>query len=689
MRFKRLKLRNVRSYEDAEIEFPDGAVLLAGNVGSGKTTILLALEYALFGLQAGQRAASLLRNGAESAEVEVECEIEGKEILIERRLKREARTITSDYAALTINGVKNEYSTTELKTKILELLGYPSEFVKKTNMLYKYTVYTPQEHMKQIILEDAETRFSILRHIFGIDKYKLIRENASKALLRFKDESKTLQAEVKLIEQERSLQSAAESRISLLESSFLETMQKLQRAIEARKLTEKEIADLEVRIKEKEHLEQEIAKTKILIVSKQETLAALDRQETELRQSLTNIIPFKPEAYNEAVRSLHYCKAQRDNLEGEYIKTGAALQLLQQQKREIQARKDSVFSLEMCPTCLQDVPPAHKHNILNEAENKLSELGKKISEAEKIRAQVSSQRLIIREELELLERRKADLEIQQSREQFREQAHRKMEEINKQKITLKGDIELLLAHIDMLKTQILKLSSFDAAYKRKLEELKKAFIQEKGVEIKRAELNKELELLHKERTRLIISIKEKEKTRTHLNTLLEASDWIANHYLIMIDFIERQVMLKLRHEFSRLFSRWFQMIAGETFEIQLDENFTPLIVQSGVEMDYAFLSGGERTAVALAYRLALNQTINSLLSTIKTKDIIILDEPTEGFSEAQVDKIRDVLEQLKIKQLIIVSHEPKIEGFIDHTIRIRKDIGSSVIEPMQSVYQKP
>ena len=46
-------------------------------------------------------------------------------------------------------------------------------------------------------------------------------------------------------------------------------------------------------------------------------------------------------------------------------------------------------------------------------------------------------------------------------------------------------------------------------------------------------------------------------------------------------------------------------------------------------MDYDFLSGGERTAAALAYRLALNQTINSILSKIKTRGIIILDEPTD------------------------------------------------------------
>ena len=97
-------------------------------------------------------------------------------------------------------------------------------------------------------------------------------------------------------------------------------------------------------------------------------------------------------------------------------------------------------------------------------------------------------------------------------------------------------------------------------------------------------------------------------------------------------------------------------------------------------MEYSFLSGGERTAIALAYRLALNQVINSLLSKIKTKDLVILDEPTDGFSEEQLDKMRDVLSQLNVKQLIIVSHESKIESFVENIIKFRKEDGITRIE---------
>jgi exonuclease SbcC len=91
------------------------------------------------------------------------------------------------------------------------------------------------------------------------------------------------------------------------------------------------------------------------------------------------------------------------------------------------------------------------------------------------------------------------------------------------------------------------------------------------------------------------------------------------------------------------------------------------------------LSGGEKTSVALAYRLALNKVINDLINNIKTKDIIILDEPTDGFSSEQLDKMRDVLQELDMKQLIMVSHETKMESFVQNIIRINKQEHNSQI----------
>ena len=200
MIFKSIRLKNIRSYKEVEIKFPDGAVLLAGDVGSGKTSVLLAIEYALFGLQPGQRGASLLANGEEYGEVSLEIDIDGTKVVIDRGLKRNVNSINQDFAAITINDLRFESSVTEVKLKILELLNYPIDFVRKNNLVYRYTVYTPQEEMKQIIFEDTEVRLDVLRHVFGIDKYKRIQDNGQRIINWIREESRALQIESALLD---------------------------------------------------------------------------------------------------------------------------------------------------------------------------------------------------------------------------------------------------------------------------------------------------------------------------------------------------------------------------------------------------------------------------------------------------------------------------------------------------------
>jgi exonuclease SbcC len=132
-------------------------------------------------------------------------------------------------------------------------------------------------------------------------------------------------------------------------------------------------------------------------------------------------------------------------------------------------------------------------------------------------------------------------------------------------------------------------------------------------------------------------------------------------------------MLKIYSEFNSAFQNWFDnLIEDDTITARLDESFTPIVIQNGQITTFNNLSGGEKTSLSLAYRLALNKVINEFLGTVHTRDLLILDEPTDGFSGHQLDKLRDVLELLDVKQLILVSHEPKLESFATEIVRVEK-----------------
>ncbi|MEK6818852.1 MAG: AAA family ATPase [Nanoarchaeota archaeon] len=685
MILKKLKIFNIRSYKNLDLDFPQGSILLSGDIGSGKTSILLAIEYALFGLQPGQKGFLLLRNKENLAEVSLEIEIDGKEIIIERKLKRTLKGVSNEYASITIAGKKEESSVTEIKSKIVELMGYPAEFVKRNNLLYRYTVYTPQEQMKQIILEDSEGRLNILRHIFSIDKYRNIKENTSLLISNLKMESKILQGEIKYIDEDKRFIDLKKDELKKAEAILGIKIQDLKEKKTKRGSVEKELSELVNKIAEKTTYEQEIEKSKILLGTKRENLrnTILDCQEIE--NYLKNINKtFKEEDYESLKINLTNLKTKKDTLESKNLLFKSNLSVLEREVDSLLSRRDALFKLEICPVCLQGVPESHKHNISNDSENKVNQNKEKIRDLKNQISLLEEEKSTIKNQISLLEEEKSTLELLRAEQANLEKSRSKLKVLERQKILTDQDINLIFKHIDSLKEKILEFSVFDSQFKVKGGFLKEVIQEEKNIEISIAELKKEIEIGEKEVSKILESIEKKENSRKKLNFILEMVEWLSTQFLNLIDFTERNMLFHIRTGFSRTFREWFSILAADSFlDSKIDDTFTPIIIQRETEMDYESLSGGERTAVALAYRLALNQTVNSTMNNLKTGGLIILDEPTDGFSESQITRFRDILENLKAKQLIIVSHEQKIEGFVDNLIKISKKNGLSEAETLK------
>jgi exonuclease SbcC len=102
------------------------------------------------------------------------------------------------------------------------------------------------------------------------------------------------------------------------------------------------------------------------------------------------------------------------------------------------------------------------------------------------------------------------------------------------------------------------------------------------------------------------------------------------------------------------------------------------VTQGGYSLDVNSLSGGERTSVALAYRLALNVTSRAAVGL--EPDLLILDEPTDGFSSVQLTKLNQVLDGLRTAQVIMVSHERELETYVNHICKVTKEGGVSRIQ---------
>ncbi len=210
MLLRKIELENIRSYERAEIAFPTGVVLFEGDVGCGKSSILYAIEFALFGL-GDLNASFLLRNSAQSGFVKLDFTVNGREYQVCRHLERK-KSVQQGECWVSENGVKSVFTPTEMKQAVLKILGFnePSN-PRSQSVIYRYAVFTPQEEMKKILEYSAEERLQTLRKAFGVEEYRVGRDNAAVVLKGVREESRFLEGQVadlpRLVEEKAQLSS--------------------------------------------------------------------------------------------------------------------------------------------------------------------------------------------------------------------------------------------------------------------------------------------------------------------------------------------------------------------------------------------------------------------------------------------------------------------------------------------------
>ncbi|MBU3942648.1 ABC transporter ATP-binding protein, partial [Patescibacteria group bacterium] len=131
-----------------------------------------------------------------------------------------------------------------------------------------------------------------------------------------------------------------------------------------------------------------------------------------------------------------------------------------------------------------------------------------------------------------------------------------------------------------------------------------------------------------------------------------------------IGFVFQQ--FNLLHNLTALENITLPMVFQGTNEEERIKRAKKLLSDFGLEKRFDHrpteLSGGERQRIAIARALA------------NDPDIIVADEPTGNLDSATGKKIMDILVDLhknKKKTIIVVTHDPNIADYTDHTIHIK------------------
>ncbi len=813
MIIKRLVLKNIRSYSRCNIEFPNGKLILSGDIGAGKSTILYAIEFALFGIMKGMISGSgLLRNGSTQGSVELHFECGKKDYVIKRAIKRKSKTTSQENGYIICEGVKYDLSPVELKSKILEILGYPKDFLTKhKSLIFRYSVYTPQEEMRQIIYMNPEDRRTILRGIFQLEKYSLIKENSQKfskhlrekrkllegsfqdldakqkRLKELKEELQTLQKQLSNSKEQLEKFSKQKKEVDEKEDklkNIQEQIQKNQELFEQSKtsldLAQKKLNELilskKEQLKELEILKSEIEKEEGTIQDEGEIKSSLSKKEEHLNDynSKKTIFEKNTQSLIKLNEELSLVKKSKQitfekiaKINTLYEKATSELKdqsIITSELETLNLKRDSIVSqisslneaitnsesfvqkldtLKECPTCKQQVDSLHKSQIKDEETKKQLSLKESLENARAQIKLIEADILKLSNELKLQSEKAYLVESLKSQKSIissqLEEKENQLKEILKRSDELKAENEslskLVFVNIEnekeaiiQLKSQLEKIQkiklkkeqlksksssvsqiessisyvseskkSFEEKitfYSSELEKLKveqkellsqKSFfesIKAKYEEAKKDELlsRSHIEMTKKSEEELIKEVSQKLLNKEKSTKLISLEDYFSKSLPNLSELIEAHLFGSILKDFKEHFESWFSdLIDSESLYATIDDTFSPIITIDGYETDISNLSGGEKTCVALAYRLALNKVINDVVSSINTKELLILDEPTDGFSSEQLDRVRDVLDSLGLKQIIIVSHEAKMESFVDSIIRIAKNEGESQI----------
>ncbi len=180
MRFRHLRMQNFKCYADAELKLDTGVTVIHGVNGSGKSSLLEACFFALYGSKAldDRTLDDVITNGAKDAEIELVFDHAGESYSIERRLRMSGDRATTAKCVLdgpdeTIEGAR------AVRGAITKLLRMDAE-------AFVNCAYVRQGEVNKLIHASPSDRQDMIDDLLQLGKLEDYRERASEARLAVK-----------------------------------------------------------------------------------------------------------------------------------------------------------------------------------------------------------------------------------------------------------------------------------------------------------------------------------------------------------------------------------------------------------------------------------------------------------------------------------------------------------------------
>ncbi len=690
MKIEIVQLENIRSHVKSTVPFTRGFNCLVGGLGCGKSSILYAVDFALFGDPLGRSFEYLLREGAEAGRVTVQFAQNGKTYRLTRGLKRRGKGIGQDF---------EELKLFEDETLLASMKGdaVSEQFKAITGLdkeLYREIVWVRQEHLKELLDAAPRERQKRLDELFGLADYEVAWSSIAGYQREYEGERRAYERDpdVTGLEKLSAEHNQLTGEFALLEVELQNAVGKLAGAKRVLEDADAKLKRLEEKRLGVEELKRKEAQVQANIANARATSASL----TQRMEGKKAIVENLKQRQNSIDAQMNACKSR---LEQVGISGSLAIDALRQRVAEFDDRISSVkaeqeatlrnvqvdqkrtasLSLESrCPLCLQPLDGEYKDGLMRRIQEENVERQKTVAQLQGELEGLQRTKSVAGEavsNLQTLVARAEDLKLRVGEEEknFGELAS-ELEEKQRFEADLRMQLDAVQFEVGRF-----DLADVEAARAQREQAFRQYYLLESDLRAKESR-KKDLGRRLDEAKERIDRAQQKLERVEKIVKAMELIGAIRDAY--------RGIQPKLRGEFVKVLRNFVQQVldglVGEAplLNVVVDDAYTPYIKsESGTDREVSNLSGGERTLLAFAYRLGLGQLIMQS-RTGHGLSMLLLDEPTEslGSEDGSIERLAEAISRFKaIEQIIAVTHSEAFAAKAEHVVILEKEAGISKI----------
>ena len=689
-----IELIDFLAHHDTKLDFSNDATVFVGQNGAGKSSIIDAITFSLFGAHTRKNNKSLIRRGANKSLVKVDFSANGKNYRTVRQIDAKG-TLTAQFLEKNgedfipiAEGERKQFGES-MTEEVEKVLGINFEKLKIASIVQ-------QGELNSIIKAKPKEFKELLNTIIGIDRLDVAVESMKEVLKEFRKDIQTKHG-------------FDDTQIELLENRMNEFQNEITNSKPMMKKLEEEKQVRETKIIQ---IEQEVEKDSV----KEIQLRELEDQKEELLSYAKETIKKIQREVMEEERKVNECKgcfsivSKRGEIESRLFKLEEELQtiskeLVESEKKKIRFEEQGEFAnrLELkdgkCPVCDSKVDHLNPLFQKEHLEEEIKTLDRKISQTKE--KQVELEDSIEKINDELREAENADIKLKT----HNISTETELEEIAatiKEKVKKIKDIPITINS-----GQLLEASSIDAHAKMKYEKILQIEKTTSGFNQDEFLLKKKDLIQNRDRLRQIdqefgaISNRiENAEQQLERNRIILDELHNVRKYVIELENIQKNVysidgpVAKSLRSWaldiiSEKASEYLEKLNTKIQRISLsqktrDVNITCYARSTMLELES--LSGGEQVSIALSLRLGMAHLLGA-----SNLNFMILDEPTTHLDSERRKALVGVLSQLASirgeeasMQFIIISHDAEIfeDSSVENIYNFESAINGTLVNPL-------